>query len=475
MTEDKPHAPAPDSIKPFRLVQYFSLTSLAVLIIFAVAMSGFLANRARNVVMDQYQEYAMLLAANLNHQVFRQFVLPTATLYGKIDLSSEFQYRRMDKVVRQTIHSLNIDEVNVYDVRGILVYSTEEKELGRHVQLGADFDAASSGRSVSRLASEASLWGYIRHRRLNQAVILRTLTPFRAEQIGITLGERPVLGVFELIMNLTDEMEQIFKHQVLAALVASGLLGLMMIILTLVVRQGEMILNRRAEERKRLEVKLQEAERMAALGRMVASVSHEIKSPLGIIRSTGELLASQMPQEDPSRQLTGVIIEECSRLNRIVTEFLDFARPQVPNMRSCQVGDLLARNLAALWPELEKHDISLRQDLDHPPEIMADPDLLYRAFLNVLLNAVQAMPRGGELRVSARPREDGRGCVVEVADNGPGIVPENLARMFEPFFTNKEKGSGLGLSIVKSIVEAHHGRIEVDSTPGQGTRVRIIL
>jgi len=469
-------SPTPESVKPFRLAKYFAATSLVVILLFAAALSGFLASRNKKVLLDRYEEYAMLLSTNLNHQVFRQFVLPTATIYGQIDLSSEYQYRRMDRVVRETIHSLNISQVNIYDVKGVLVYSTDESlTLGQPGEVGPDFEAARDRQPVSRLLSEGSMLSYLLHRRLSQPVKLRTLTPFRAEAVGVSFRPRPVLGIFELIMDLTPEMEQIFKHQLLVGVSATGILGVLFVILTLIVRQGEKILNRRTEERKRLEDQLLEAERLAALGRMVASVSHEVKTPLGIIRSTGELLASQMEAADPSRKLTGIIVEECNRLNRIVTEFLDFARPQAPRPRPCQVGQLLKRNLEALGPELEKQGIKLVETLVEGPTIQADPDLLYRAFLNVLVNSVQAMPKGGQLRVSAWPLGDSQGCRIEIFDTGPGIPPEVQDRVFEPFFTLKEKGSGLGLSIVKSIIEGHGGRIDIISTPGEGTRTVITL
>jgi signal transduction histidine kinase len=464
---------SPENVKPFRLVRYFGATSITIMFLFALGLSSLMGGWSRKVLLESYEEYARLLATNLNHQVFRQFVLPTVTLYGQIELSSEFQQRRLDRVVRQTIHSLNIDQVNIYDVGGVLVYSTAKKELGQVVHTGPEFEAVAGGREMTALMAEPSLWDFTLHRRLTRPALLRTLTPFRADQLATSFTPGPVLGVFELVVDLTSELEQIFRLELLVSLVACGLMALMSGILILIVRQGERILNRRAEDSKRLEIQLQESERLAALGRMVASVSHEIKTPLGIIRSTGELLGSQV-EEGPAQKLCGVIIEECSRLNRIVTEFLDFARPLSPNLRPCQVEEILERNLNALAPELERRGVKVERRFTAPAQTMADPDLLYRAFLNVLVNALQAMPQGGTLTVAIQPADSG-GFRVEVADTGGGIAPEALERVFEPFFTLKEKGSGLGLSIVKSIVEAHRGGIEIKSRPGRGTRVNITI
>lgn len=463
----------PETVKPFRLVRYFGATSMVAILIFSLVMAGVMGGWSKQALLDTYQEYARILATNLNHQVFRQFVLPTATLYGQIDLSSEFQQRRLDKVVRETIYSLNIDYVNIYDVDGILLYSTEGKEIGQPGDFGVDFPSVAAGSEVTGMISEPSFLDYALNRKLPEKALLRTLTPFRAEQMTGLYGPRPVLGVFELTVDMSSELEQIFKLQALSALTAVGLMAVLTIILILIVRQGERILHRRAEERKELELRLQDNERMASLGRMVASVSHEIKTPLGIIRSTGELLGSQVEEESPSHKLSEVIVEECSRLNRIVTEFLDFARPLEPHPRPCRIEEILERNLEALAPELDKQGVILEKDLPEGPEAQADPDLLYRAFLNVLVNAIQAMAEGGRLNVRVLHPENGRRHRVEVEDTGRGVSAEELERLFEPFFTLKETGSGLGLSIVQSIIKAHGGKISIDSVLGQGTKVTI--
>lgn len=476
MNRFEPLSKAPEPTKPFRLVKYFSITALVVVALFAVALSSFLAQRSRTVVMTQYEEYANLMATNLNHQVFRQFVLPTVSIYGKIQLSSDTQQRRLDRVVRETIHSLNISQVNIYDIKGVLLYSTDEnREIGQTLQGGTDFEAAGAGKSISRLVGDDSLMDYIFNRKLSRPVTMKTLTPFRAEQVGMTYNPRPVLGIFELILDVSVELEQIYRHQVLAALIASGLLAIILAVLIFVVRQGEQILNQRAEERKQLETQLQETQRLAALGRMVASVSHEIKNPLGIIRSTGQLLRDQFPEDDPSRQLAAVIVEECSRLNAVVTEFLDYARPQKPNIRTCMIGELFDRNLDALTPMMDQQGIVVERDYDPEGRIEADPDLLYRALLNVLHNSVQAMPDGGRLIVSVNPDSRGGGCCIEIRDTGPGIATEDMDHIFEPFYTKKDKGTGLGLSIVKSIIEGHNGRIEVVSQEGWGTKMIMII
>jgi len=206
-------------------------------------------------------------------------------------------------------------------------------------------------------------------------------------------------------------------------------------------------------------------------------VAHEIRNPLGIVRSTAELLGSRI---DPAqRGLAEVIVEESTRLNRTVTEFLDFARPQNPELKPIEVEQVLANNLHVLAPEAERVGVTIvRRYQKEPVKILGDPDLLYRAFLNVFNNALQAMEdKGGQLTVSTRTAQQGGRLwvVAAVEDGGPGFSPEAVGRLMDPFFTTKEKGTGLGLSIVNNIVYSHHGRLEMKNSSQGGARVEVWL
>ena len=256
--------------------------------------------------------------------------------------------------------------------------------------------------------------------------------------------------------------------------------------LLVIARRAETIIHRRAEEKKRLEEKLNHAERLAGLGQMVAGVSHEIRSPLGVIRSTAELLVQRIEKYEPGNRLGQVIIEESNRLDRIVTEFLDFARPQVPNPVPSRLNEIILRNLEALTPELERLHIKVdRSGLSALDPVYVDADLIYRSLLNVFNNAVQAMPDGGTLRVSLSNglRNNAPVQVIRVEDTGDGIPPEVRNNIFQPFFTTRETGTGLGLPIVKNILESHGGWIEIESpaesdlnpTHDRGTRVSLYL
>jgi signal transduction histidine kinase len=279
--------------------------------------------------------------------------------------------------------------------------------------------------------------------------------------------------VFELIQDLGSEYKSIVKLQYVIFGTSVVIMALIFFALMLIVRKAEKILEDRAREQRELQVQLDQAERLAALGEMLAGVSHEIRNPLGIIRSTAELLGS-MPDAAGRKNLSDVIVEESSRLNNIVTEFLDFARPKEPNLQDCELKEIISRNLGFLQPQLEKEGIEVHHNLDEKVlPLRADPNLLYRCFLNLFVNAIQAMKNGGVLSVNVT--EDEETYQVVIADTGEGIDEENLGKIFNPFFSTKDQGSGLGLAIVRSIIESHGGSIRIQSAAGEGTRVAVNL
>jgi signal transduction histidine kinase len=231
-------------------------------------------------------------------------------------------------------------------------------------------------------------------------------------------------------------------------------------------------------ERRRLEDKLNHAERLASLGEMVASVSHEIKNPLGIVRSTAEILNKRLKDQAPSsKHLTEIIIAETGRLDNIVREFLDFARPQVPQFTTGLINDLIEKIVEFMQHDFRKKNISVEKDLDSALKPMnMDQNLLYRAFLNLFVNAVQAMPDGGKLSISTFLSTDEKNkVIIMIKDTGIGISKEKLTMIFTPFYTDKNRGTGLGLAIARNIIEEHNGTITVESEKGEGATFIISL
>jgi len=486
------------SLKPFRLVKYFSVASFLVILIATVLLSIFFFQRDKSMLLKRNEEFALLLAENLNHQVFQKFVMPTALLYGKMSLRDSKQYNLLDKVVRSTMYGFNVEGVTIYSHDDLMVYSTEysieqmleksrqEGPFGLFIKPDENYLSALKGAPSSLLVTRGAIARLLVHGDNGDGIkLLSTYAPFRVDLTLETKSEK-VIGVLKITQDITKGYLSILKNQTLSIAIFIGVMTLLFVSLLLIVHRAQRIIHRRAEEKKRLEEQLNHAERLAGLGQMVAGVSHEIRNPLGIIRSTGEMLAQRMEKYEPGNRLAQVIVEESTRLDRIVTEFLDFARPQVPSPVPYDFRRLILRNLEFLEPELSRRQIEIQTSLQTDLALInLDPDLMYRGFLNVFNNAIQSMPDGGRMRVSLSNGVHAGIPVqtVQVEDTGDGVPAETLKHIFQPFFTTREKGTGLGLSIVKNIVEAHGGWIDVESpvtselnpSPDRGTRFTIAL
>jgi|YelNatPaOPRAMG01_1025707.scaffolds.fasta_scaffold04217_2 signal transduction histidine kinase len=462
-------------LQTFRLAKFFTLTSFVVILVFTVILTLILSHRAQKMSLAKSEEYLKLLAANLNHQVFQQFLVPTAIeKQGRITIADPDQHERLDTVVKNTIHGFHVKELAIYDQVGVLSYSNSGKTLGTDCfDVPGVKQALFGGQYFERLGS-SFLQDFLPHLAGgNQR--LRGYFPFRLEgQFGAEPG--PVVGVFEFTQDISKDMADIGKFQGIILLISVMIMGLLFVVLRQIVKQAEVILERRQERQRALEAQLHHAERLAALGEMTAGVAHEVRNPLGIISSTAELLRERLSRYEPDNRLAQIIVEEANRLNAKISEFLDFARPREPNLQPCALDKVLDRSLELLHPEIDRLQIAVTKDYRTNGKVQpADPGLLHQAFLNILLNAIQAMPEGGNLDVAVVSGPNGRGTEIRFQDTGEGIDPETLKKVFNPFYTTKEKGSGLGLPIVKSIIESHQGSIRISSRLGEGTAVIIEL
>lgn len=229
-----------------------------------------------------------------------------------------------------------------------------------------------------------------------------------------------------------------------------------------------------------LQLKLAKAEiarsaRLAALGELGATLAHEVRNPLGAIFNA-LLLLKRKELESPVKALLDIIREEGEHLERLVRELIDFARPPSVQREEQPLGSLLERALKACLDELPTdHRVATHLTLE-PVSLSAPVDarLLHQAFWNLFQNALQAMPEGGELKVEGHI-ENGSAIVLTVTDSGRGIPPDSQGRVFEPFFTTRARGTGLGLSVVKRIIEDHGGSIVFRSVPDAGTTFTVRL
>ena len=227
-------------------------------------------------------------------------------------------------------------------------------------------------------------------------------------------------------------------------------------------------------------------ERLAALGGMAAVLAHEIRNPLGAIKGLAQFLEEKTAADPTHAEMTQTIAREATRLERLVNDLLTYARPRPPDRRPVDILSILQQTLTLALPAAAEAGVALLLDgISDLPPIWADSEQMQQLFGNLVLNAIQATPPGGSVRLVAaadsasgrsRPSRRGRERVlVTVEDTGRGIPEEELARIFEPFYTTRAKGTGLGLAICRQIAEAHDGTLEVASTGLQGTRVVVGL
>jgi len=456
-------------IQPFRLVKYFSFTSLAVILVASFFLALVISNNAKKVLLERSESYSELFAENLSRQVFLRFVLPTAIQYGTIALSNRTQFERLDLVVRNVTKGMGIDSVSIYDSNeNIISYSTIAELVGKRDKGGIEYLKALRGESNSILISSASMVNLLPGAPPVYCK-LKTYIPFRSEE---KMGEREgnIMGVIEIVNDLSGDIEAIIKLQGRIIMLSLVIMGVLFGALSYIVFRADRIIEARAVERRQLEVKLHETERLASLGKMVAAVSHEIKNPLGIVRSTAEILGKRITKVAPGNEhLAGIIVDETTRLDNIVREFLDFARPRDPKLEMASLNSLVERAARFMQPEFDVKSVELVSELDQKlPLIPLDTEQMYQVLLNIMINAIQAMPEGGILTV--RTRSSLMGDVeLDIADNGVGMPPEKVEQIFLPFFTDKNRGSGLGLAIVKNIVDKHNGSITVASEEGKGS------
>jgi two-component system sensor histidine kinase HydH len=232
--------------------------------------------------------------------------------------------------------------------------------------------------------------------------------------------------------------------------------------------QGAVIVLRDLTEIKRLEAQLRRAEKQAAIGRLAAGVAHEIRNPLSSIRGFAQFLGRSLKDRPREQDYAATMVAEVDRINGVVSNLLSLARPVEARPEDCSIPERIDHVLRLVADEARAREIRIRADVAPGLESWrADPAQLTQALLNLLLNALQAASPGGSVRIGAARDENGA-LRIEVSDDGPGIPAENLERIFDPFFTTRSHGTGLGLTIVQQIVEAHQGEIKAESPIGEG-------
>lgn len=239
--------------------------------------------------------------------------------------------------------------------------------------------------------------------------------------------------------------------------------------------RGVVVLFRDITEIKQLKKEIAQSQRLASLGSLAAGVAHEIRNPLSSIKGFATYFKERYRDNPDDSQTADIMVQEVDRLNRVIGQLLDYARPMTMNRRETAIQTVIQHALRMIESQAREKGVVIRSELQADvAAVLIDPDRIKQVFLNLYLNAIGAMEGGGILSVALLSMTDRR-IRIEVRDTGVGIDPKDLDRIFDPYFTTKSSGTGLGLAIVQKIIEAHRGEIQVASTPGLGTTVSVIL
>jgi signal transduction histidine kinase len=228
------------------------------------------------------------------------------------------------------------------------------------------------------------------------------------------------------------------------------------------------------EENIKLREELQKSEKMKAIATLAAGMAHEIKNPLTSIKTFTEYLPEKYDDPEFRKKFNKIVGGEVERINTIVKQLLEFSRPSEPNLKEADINELMDEILALLNNDLLKHGIKVKTHYSPLPSIDVDPAQIKQVFLNIMLNAIDAMKNGGALMVKTETVHE-QTVSIAISDTGEGIEKEDLKRIFDPFFSRKDGGTGLGLSVVHGIIEKHNGKIEVESEPGKGAIFTIFI
>lgn len=276
-------------------------------------------------------------------------------------------------------------------------------------------------------------------------------------------AREPLASAYQVALQTRDDQDKVVNLSVAPLVGDEG-------------RYGTVIIVDDVTEQTELESQLRQSDRLASVGLLAAGVAHEVNTPLAGISSYVQMLQRKLPDNDPRRAILEKIEKQTFRASRIVNNLLNFSRQQASDMQGVDMNDVVAETLTLAELPLKKRNVKVDTDLDdHLPAVWGDTGKLQQVLMNLMLNARDSMPDGGELRISTSSR-DGE-VIIEVADSGTGIPAEAIHKIYDPFFSTKGtgKGTGLGLSVTYGIVQEHRGTITVRSNEGEGTCFRVAL
>jgi two-component system sensor histidine kinase HydH len=240
--------------------------------------------------------------------------------------------------------------------------------------------------------------------------------------------------------------------------------------------QGELVLFRDLTEIQNLKKEIERNQRLASLGRLAAGVAHEIRNPLSSIKGFATYFKERYKEIPEDKKTAEIMVQEVERLNRVIGQLLEFARPLTILRKPSPLPEVIEHSLKMIERDAQAKGIQIITSFASEITYVAlDPDRINQVLLNLYLNAIEAMRDGGTLSVTLSRDERRQGAKITVSDTGIGIKQEDLIHIFDPYFTAKQSGTGLGLAIVHKTIEAHKGEVRVESEPGKGTTVTVVL
>lgn len=466
-----------DPAHPFQLVKFLSVSTLVLIMGSSVVLSVFMTNYAKSSLLKKNTAFAQLLAENLNHQIYRRFTLPVVLGFGRVELKRKDQYERLEQVIESTIHSFHVQDLRIYDEQKVVAFSTNSAQVGNtELGEGAVQKAIEKGERTFDLHNSLNVWDVIFTFNLEPGdVVLRTVHPLRAERdLRFRDQPGPLLGVLEFSQDITSDYETVLHLQrliILTTFLGSAALYALMFFL---IRKADRVLEERVRDKERLERELLQNEKLASMGRMVASIAHEIRNPLGIIRSSAEhLYKREMAEGSSKAKILEAIFHESKRLSQTVNDFLDYARPRQPALEDVNLEKVIRHAVGFLTQEGLELKVTVESELPERYMVQGDRDLLYRGFYNLISNAIQACGDKGAVHILPVCHEGQKAVLIQ--DTGPGFDPALLERYVEPFFTTKDTGTGLGLAITNSIFQIHGAELILRNGDQGGAHALIVF
>jgi len=480
-----------------RLFKNFSLMSAGLWVGFALI----LGTGVTYLVEQKMLERATLTSLDY----FKNLARFITTKEEFVRLRTGAEYEAFDRMIKESFFTPHVVTIKIYDRSGTTIYHSRDPEvIGRAFPGNVPLQRALRGETVVGL-SDLQGAEHLAERLAGYSRLFEVYIPIFLEGTGTVIGAYEIYSPIDpLYQRVWGLRLPVWGAIFFGLALLYGALSLTFRLASRTIVQQNLALERTArelreayEELKRTQTQLVQSEKLASTGRLAAGIVHEIGNPLGSILGLLDLqlLCRGRPEDRAEcRDRTERVAGEIARLKRILQGLLDYARPSPPQLEPLDVNGVIERTLALVASQKGLQGVVWTKDLAASlPPASADRHLLEQVLINLLLNAVQAMERGpirvetrtgpagrwgdGAYRVGRAFSPDHEVVAISIADHGPGIPPDHVERIFEPFFSTKEQGqgSGLGLAVCHSLIEALQGALAVESRSGAGTTVRVLL